>query len=155
MMFKLRLLFVLLFFCGVATHAMADPEDMTISTWDPGCEHTMTTNHFELAPGQIVEIPLDLTGCSNAPEGVLIFGYNTMKNSSLQLTVRDKIRLTVVADGQLQEKTQEWNSESGYLYIAGSNLRQADLSPRPLVIYAQNMNRKKTLKIRLRASAIW
>ena len=149
---KLRLLLVLLFAFGIVTHAMADPEDMVVSTWDPGCEHTMTTNHFELAPGQSVEIPLDLTECVDTREGMLFFGYHTTKNSSDQLTARDKIRLTVVGDGDGREMPQEWSSDSGYLYIAST---KEEATPTAFIIYAENMNRKKTLKIRLRASVIW
>lgn len=29
---------------------------MEVSTWDPYCEHTMTTNHLELAPGQYCDL---------------------------------------------------------------------------------------------------
>jgi hypothetical protein len=156
MKFKLRLLLVLLFAFGIVTHAVADPEDMAISTWDPGCEHTMTTNHFELAPGQSVEIPLDLSACADPYEGMLFFGYHTTKNSSRQLTARNSIRLTVVASGQETLTEQEWSSDSGYLYIAFSNATAAAISnPTGYVIYAENMNKKKTLRIRLRSSAIW
>ena len=152
---KLRLLIVFLFVFGIVANVMAAPEDMVVSTWDaPTCEQTMTTNHFELAPGEVVEITLDLTGCVDDHEGMLFFGYNTKKNSSRQLTARDKIRLTVVGTnptvGLELEAEQEWvyNSDSGYLYIGTSN-------PTYFVIYAENINQKKTLKIRLRSSAIW
>lgn len=150
---KLRLLIVFLFVFGIVTHGIAAPEDMEVSTWDaPDCEHTMTTNHFELAPGESVEIRLDLTGCGEPHEGMLFFGYNTTKNSSRQLTARDKIRLTIVGTNPIvDERTteqEEWSSDRGYVYVSGSN-------PTYFVIYAENMNQKKTLKIRLRASAIW
>ena len=154
---KLRLLIVFLFVFGIVANVMAAPEDMVVSTWDaPACEHTMTTNHFELAPGEVVEIRLDLTGCVDEHEGMLFFGYNTKKNSSRQLTARNSIRLAVVASGQETLTEQEWSSDSGYLYIAFSNATAAAISnPTGYVIYAENMNKKKTLKIRLRSSAIW
>ena len=152
---KLRLLIVFLFVFGIVANVMAAPGDMVVSTWDaPTCEHTMNTNHFELAPGEVVEITLDLTGCVDEHEGILFFGYNSKKNSSRQLTARDKIRLTIVGTnptvGLEQETEQEWvyNSDRGYLYIGTSN-------PTYFVIYAENINKKKTLKIRLRSSAIW
>ena len=152
---KLRLLIVFLFVFGIVTPVMAAPEDMEVSTWDTSnCEHTMTTNHFELAPGQSVEIILDLTGCGEPHEGMLFFGYNTTKNSSRQLTARDKIRLTIVGTNPLvdlertTEQEWEWNSDVGYVYVPSSN-------PSYFVIYAENMNQKKTLKIRLRGNAIY
>lgn len=152
---KLRLLIVFLFVFGTVTPVMAAPEDMAVSTWDaPYCEHTMTTNHFELAPGESVEIPLDLTGCNELHEGMLFFGYNTTKNSSRPLTARDKIRLTIVGTNpqlKLERTTEqewEWNSDVGYVYVPSSN-------PTYFVIYAENMNQKKALNIRLRGNAIY
>ena len=139
---KLRLLIVFLFVFGIVANVMAAPEDMVVSTWDLGCEHTMTTNHFELAPGEVVEITLDLTGCVDNYEGMLFFGYNTTKNSSRQLTARDGIRLMVVGTNQ------EWSSDNGYLYIT-------DLESNTVLFYAENVNKKKTMKIRLRSSIIW
>ena len=139
---KLRLLIVFLFVFGIVANVMAAPEDMVVSTWDLGCEHTMTTNHFELAPGEVVEITLDLTGCVDNYEGMLFFGYNTTKNSSRQLTARDGIRLMVVGINQ------EWSSDNGYLYIT-------DLASNTVLFYAENVNKKKTMKIRLRSSIIW
>lgn len=151
---KLRLLIVFLFVFGIVTPVMAAPEDMEVSTWDTSdCEHTMTTNHFELAPGESVEIILDLTGCGEPHEGMLFFGYNTTKNSSRQLMTRDKIRMTIFGTNPLVddlERTtgEEWISDVGYVYVPGSN-------PTHFEIRAENMNQKKTLDIRLRASAIW
>jgi hypothetical protein len=62
----------LLLAVAFATTAVAAPKNqtetdattaMTYTAWDPGCEHTMNTNHFDLAPGQSVEVPLDLSLC--------------------------------------------------------------------------------------------
>jgi hypothetical protein len=55
-----RLLFSLFMLTSICMVLTARAEDMTVSTWDVGCEHTMTTNHFDPAPGVSVEI--------NAPE---------------------------------------------------------------------------------------
>ena len=141
-----KILIVILFVLfGSVGHSVAAPEDMEVSTWgDPGCEHTMTTNHFELAPGESVEIPLDLTFCVDSREGVLFFGYNTTDTKSRQLTRRNKINITVYD----RDSEQQWSSDNGYLYILGSD-------PAAYVMYVENMNRKKTLKIRLRSSVIW
>lgn len=142
---SVKILIVILFvLLGSAGHSMAAPEDMEVTVWDIGCAHTMTTNHFELAPGESVEIPLDLTYCVSTPEGVLFFGYNTTDTKSLQLTRRNKINITVYD----RDSGQQWSSDNGYLYIVGSE-------PVVYVMYVENMNQKKTLKIRLRASAIW
>lgn len=130
-----------IFLC-LTTLATAEPEDMTVSTWDSGCEHTMTTNHFELGPGQSVELDLDLSGCR--PErlgGLLYFGYKTTRNSSKPLTTRDKIRLTLV------------NNDTGETIVStdGSIFSQVD-NPGGCRLYAENVGRKTT-KIRLRSSA--
>lgn len=120
----------------------AAPVPMSYTTWDPGCEHTMNTNHFDLAPGQSVAIDLDLGNCY--PEqlgGLLYWGYYTTKNSSNPLSARNNIRLTLI------DKTTgyETSSDDGSLFIEASNTRYH--------LFAENMNARKTLKIRLRSSS--
>jgi len=118
---------------------------MTVSTWDPGCEHTMTTNHFELAPGESVEIDLDMLGCAiypDAPKGILYFGYYTTKTSSRGLSEKHNVRLTLI-DGGGHETT----SDSGHIYSEVP-------APETCKLYAENMNHKKTVKIRLRSSLL-
>ena len=123
----------------------AGAADMLVQTWDPdmGCEHTMTTNHFELAPGERVELDLDLTGCTADQMGMLLyFGYHTTKTRSRPLSAKNKIRLTLV-DEQTRE---EFVSDSGSVLVDAAR-------PGRCKLYAENMNRTKTLKIRLRSSA--
>lgn len=140
-----RLLLVLPVLIGFASLASAAPEDMTVSTWDPGCEHTMTTNHFELAPGESVKIDLDMLGCSiyaDSPKGLLYFGYYTTKTSSRPLTQRNNVRLTLV-DGNGHETV----SDSGSIYAEVA-------APEACELWAENMNHRKTVKIRLRSSLL-
>lgn len=140
---KLVLSAIAVFIAGIAVPAMAGVGDMEVATWDsPSCEHTMTTNHFVLAPGETAELTLAQGSCDQR-EGTLFFGYKTNKTHSRQLTSRDNIRFTVV-DGDTGE---EFSSDSGSLFVAGQ--------PSSCVLYAQNMSRNKSLKIRLRASILW
>jgi hypothetical protein len=140
---KLILSAIALFIVGIAAPAMAGAADMEVSTWDsPSCEHTMSTNHFTLAPGESVAITLAQGSC-DAREGVLFFGYKTTKTRSRQLTSRDKIRLTVVEP----DTGLEMASDSGSLFMAGEAAS--------CTVYAENMNKKKSVNLRLRASILW
>jgi len=121
---------------------VATLSQMTYTTWDPGCEHTMNTNHFDLAPGQSVEIDLDLTLCY--PEqlgGLLYWGYYTTKNSSEPLSTRNNIRLTLIDN----TTGYEVSSDDGSLFTNASNTTYS--------LFAENMNSRKTLTIRLRSSS--
>jgi hypothetical protein len=123
----------------------AGAADMLVQTWDPdtGCEHTMTTNHFELAPGEKVELDIDLSGCTADQMGMMLyFGYHTTKTRSRPLSSKDKIRLTLVDD----QTGEEFVSDSGSVLIDVAQ-------PGRCKLYAENANRNKTLKIRLRSSA--
>jgi hypothetical protein len=127
----------------LSTLVMAAPDDMTVTTWDYGCNHTMNTNHFELAPGESVEIDLDLLGCyMDQPKGLLFFGYYTTKNSSKPLVERNNVRLTLV-DGNGNEIV----SDSGSIYTEVP-------APEQCKLYAENTNHRKTVKIRLRSSLL-
>ena len=126
----------------LSTAAIADPEDMAVSTWVDGCEHTMTTNHFELHPGQSVELQLDFRQCSqDRLGGLLYFGYKTTRNSSKPLTARDRVALTMI------DNTTQHRSDSA----DGSLFSQLD-SPTMCTLIAKN-NGRKTIKIRLRANS--
>ncbi len=121
----------------------ATAEGMAVFTWDPGCNHTMTTNHFELKPGEKVRVELDLTGCDEKSlGGLLFFGYRTTKNSSRQLTRRDKVRLTMV-DSFTGARSE---TEQGYLLSEVFNPTRCEL-------YAENTDPRKAIIIRLRASS--
>jgi hypothetical protein len=130
---------------GIYSPALADAGDASISTWeDPdGCEYMMTTNHFELAPGEAVEFPVDLVSCPPGKlGGFLYFGYRTTRNSSDPIRERDRILLTCtdLATGQ------EASSEGGALYL------EIDQST-SFMLRAENRNRKKTIKLRLRSQS--
>lgn len=146
-----RLLFALLLIVGISTNATAGPEDMEVTTWNHAdteyaqstatCDEEMNTNHFELAPGEGVEIDLDLNGCNEDQlGGFVFFGYRTTKNSSQLLTTRDNILLTLDAGNG------EVVSESGSIYVENEE-------PTSIKLTATNMNHKKTITIRLRAKS--
>lgn len=140
---RLKQLSTSLILLALSTFVMASPEDMIVSTWDYSCNHTMNTNHFELAPGESVEINLDMLGCyMDQPKGLLFFGYYTTKNSSKPLLERNNVRLTLV-DGSGNETV----SDSGAIYTEIS-------SPEQCKLYAENTNHRKTVKIRLRSSLL-
>jgi hypothetical protein len=134
---------VALFAAALIAPATAGDAYMTVQTWDIGCEHTMTTNHFDLVPGQSVEIHIDLSIC--APDqlgGLLVYGYKTTRNSSRQLTRQDNVLFTVVDETSRSESS----TPDGYLML---QLAQ----PTRLVIYAQNTSRTKPITVRLRSKS--
>ena len=134
-----RTLSVALLFLSVTAAAQA--EEVDVFTWYGACEEVMSTNHFELAPGEPVGITVDLTAC--APEqlgGFLFFGYKTTKNSSRPLTSKDRIRLscTDLSTGEAV------SSDSGSIYLEVAE-------PSAFLLEAVNMGRKTTT-IRLRSN---
>lgn len=119
-------------------------EDMTVQTWTGDCAQTMTTNHFELAPGESVSIEIDLSGCSAAELGkMLYFGYKTTKNSSKHLRSRDGVKLTLRDDTGGQ-----------YMESVGGSLFTDIAGPTKCVLTAQNTDRRKSVTVRLRSSII-
>ena len=142
MIARINIAFPLFLTLLLASNAGAEPEDMVVSTWDPGCERTMTTNHFELGPGESVQIELDLSGCNSDRLGSLLyFGYRTKRNSSRPLVPRDRMRLRVVDNSSGTSASTD----------DGSIVAQLD-RPSRCTLYAENIGRK-TIKIRLRSSA--
>ena len=140
---KLVLTAIVVFLAGITAPALAGAGDMEIYTWDtPTCEHTMTTNHFVLEPGETAAITLQQGTC-DAREGVLFFGYKTSQKSSRPLTDRDNVRLTVVDTAT----EAEFSSDSGSLFMGGESAS--------CVLYAQNTSRNKAIKVRLRAATLW
>ncbi len=130
---------------GFASTAIAE---MEVSKWYAGCESTMTTNHFDLAPGEVTEpIYLDYSNCSDAEKGtLLVYGYSTTKTSSRQLQPRHNIRLTAVpADESVGTESV---SDDGSLAIDIPNAEQG------CWVYAENMNKRKSIKLRLRAQLL-
>jgi len=139
----LKLLGFAVFLLAFNSQIIASPDDMVVTTWDYGCNHTMNTNHFDIAPGESVEIDLDLQGCYIVePKGLLFFGYYTTKNSSKPLVERNNVRLTLV-DGNGNETV----SDSGAIYTEVS-------APEQCKLYAENLNHRKTVTIRLRSSLL-
>lgn len=127
----------------LAISAVAGAAEMEVRTWSGTCERSMTTNHFELAPGEEIELDLDLSGCSNADLGkILYFGYKTTKNSSKHLTTRDRVELTMRDAGQREVLSS----------IGGSILTDV-ANPTTCYLTARNTGRKP-VTIRLRSSVI-
>jgi hypothetical protein len=127
-----RALAVAFVFLGAATAPHAG--EMDVFTWYGACEELMSTNHFELPPGESVGINVDLTECT--PEqlgGFLFFGYKTNKTSSRTLTSKDRILLTCT-DLRTGETV---SSNSGSIYL------EVD-EPGGFVLEAVNMGRKTT-----------
>jgi hypothetical protein len=124
---------------GIAADAM------TVQTWDPalGCEHTMTTNNFQLAPRGSVEVDVNLSACPTEKlGGLLYFGYNTTKSWSRPLTSSNNVRLTLVN----VQTGEEIVSDSGAIYIEMSG-------PGGFRLFAENMSRTKSITVRLRSSS--
>ena len=143
---KIRYFFAL---SGVFFAAPAVADDMVTYTWDPGCNHTMTTNHFMLAPGQEVEIYVDLSQCTDEQIGsLLLFGLHTTRNRSRQLTSKSKIRLmmsAVYASGNLGPQE---HSDTGSLLVDVASVQAQGCNLR-----AKNMGRKE-MKLRIRSQLI-
>jgi hypothetical protein len=139
---KMLVAAIALFMVGITAPALAGVGDMQVYTWDtPTCEHTMTTNHFVLEPGETAAVQLQQGTC-DAHEGVLFFGYKTGQKNSKPLTSRDNVLLTVVDNTGLEAA-----SASGSLFMAGE--------ASSCTLYAQNTSRNKSIKVRLRAATLW
>ena len=111
---------------------------MTVYAWDPGCQHTVETNNFDLAPGAAVEIQVDLTQCSPAQlAGLLFHGYAPRNSGSDALTRRHNVRLRVVSDAGL-----DVFSDEGYVFTQIP-------APTRVTLLAENLNLRKSLAIRL------
>jgi hypothetical protein len=131
----------------IATPAVS--EDVVTYVWDPGCNHTMTTNHFMLAPGQDVKVYIDLSECSDEQIGsMLFFGYNTTKTRSRQLSAKDKVYLSMTGVYETGNFSATEHSASGSLLVDMASMRAKGCH-----LMVSNMNRKE-LKIRLRAQLI-
>jgi hypothetical protein len=124
----------------VATGARAsDPPH--VMTWDPGCEHMMSTGYFELPPGQSVEIPLDFSQCAPEQLGdLIVYGYRLGKNSAPQLTARDNVRFTVTE----QATGATTSSDTGYLVTPLATTGYC-------VLRTQNISQRKSLTVSLRS----
>jgi hypothetical protein len=139
---------------GLGTPERASAVDAFVTNYGyPGCEHSISTNHFYIAPGEVFEFWVDLSQCTPSDlGGVLFFGYKTTKNQSRQLEIRDGIALKILDPATREEIDYElyggYNGagrlEHVYMQMAG---------PGKLLLSAENTLRRETLKIRLRVES--
>ena len=145
----MKLQYILALLCLLATSAHA--EDMVVHVWDPGCNHTTASNWFTVAPQQLTQkIYVDLSKCTEEQMGsLLFFGNYATKTSGRQLSSRHKVRLYMSALDGYGNVIQESSSDDGSILadVASFNSRGCWLT-------AQNMNRNKEIRIRLRAQLI-
>lgn len=131
--------------------ALAAPEDMVVTSYGyEGCDHTVSTNHFDLAAGEVAFMSLDFSQCR--PEdlrGLLYFGYNTTRNSSRPITLKDKVELRI-----LDPVTGEEINYEDFDGIGGGNFAFIQLATGgPMLFSATNVNRGKPRRVRLRVSS--
>jgi hypothetical protein len=134
---------------GFAAAAHASAADMVVyDNGYPGCDWSVETNHFELAPGESTYFEVDMSNCTEEfMGGAMYIGYKTTKNSSRPLESRDGISLAMhdVATGE----------EIDYAALDGYNgagkMEQCFVvceTPHSFFLSATNTGRK-TKKIRL------
>lgn len=131
--------------------ASAQAEEMAVYNWDPGCNHTTATNWFDVPAKQGTQtIRVDLSGCSEEQIGsLLFFGNYAAKTSGRQLSSKHKVRLHLSALDIHGNVIAQMTSDSGSILADIAHLD----SPACLLV-AENMNRKKDIRIRLRAQLI-
>jgi hypothetical protein len=129
----------------------ANAEEMSVYVWDPGCNHTVSTNWFDVPAGQqTVEIHVDLSGCSKEQVGsLLFFGNYAGKTSGRQLSSKHKVRLHLHALDGYGNKMSPMVSDTGSILAD-----VAHLDSQTCVLVAENLNRKKDVTIRLRSQLI-
>ncbi|MDH3647267.1 MAG: hypothetical protein OER80_10870 [Gammaproteobacteria bacterium] len=144
---KIRHLVALCYLFG----ATAQAEEMDVYVWDPGCNHTTATNWFTVPASEGTQsILVDLSGCTEEQIGrLLFFGNYATKTSGRQLSSKHKVRLHLSALDSFGNVITQMTSDSGSILADVAHLN----SPACLLV-AENMNRKKDVKIRLRAQLI-
>ena len=153
---KIRSLFLLC--CLFATSAQAqEPLEPVVYRWDSVCNHTTSTEYFVLPAYSRAKIEVDFSGCDESQLGsLLFFGNYATKTSSRQLSSKHKVRLHLTglySSKNVAEPTISSDSGSILADVAQITAGDALNSPR-FVLVAENMNRKKDIKIRLRAQLI-
>jgi len=145
---KIRSIFALTILVFASAPAVAD--DVGTYVWEDGCNHTMTTTHFMLAPGAEVTVDIDLSKCDDAQmDSLLFFAYVTGKKRSRQLTSKDRVRLSMYGvDAVGKAVTETATSSNGSLLVDVATVR-AD----GCVMTVKNNNRKE-LKLRLRSQLV-
>jgi len=129
----------------------AQAEEMAVYVWDPGCNHTTATNWFDVpAQTRTQQIYVDLSACSEEQIGsLLFFGNYAAKTSGRQLSSRHKVRLHLSAVDTHGNIIAQMTSDSGSVLADIAHLG----SPGCWLV-AENLNRKKDIRIRLRAQLI-
>jgi hypothetical protein len=140
---KLHGLLVSCLLFAIPSTALAGAEDMQVYAFgEPGCEYMMSTNVFELGPGESVMIELDVSECTPQQLGTfLYYGYSIKgKKKSVPLTSDDNVRLTCTDTTSLDET------------ITGGGPILMELeSPTVFTLSAKNM-RRRGMKVRLRSN---
>jgi hypothetical protein len=109
----------------------------------------MTTNHFMLAPGMDAKVYIDLSECSDAQIGsLLFFGYKTTKTRSRQLSAKDRVQLSMTAVYESGNFSTPETSAAGAMLVDVASLRAKGCH-----LMVRNKSRKE-LKLRLRAQLI-
>lgn len=140
---KLKYMLVLVLLCGAGAQA----EEMVVYRWNDVCNYSTSTNWFSVAPGQTATIEVDLDGCTEKQIGsLLFFGNYAAKTSGKQLSSKHKVRLQLTALYSSGNVAAQMTSDSGSVLAD-----VAHLDSTKCVLVAENMNRKKTVTIRLRA----
>ena len=153
---KLRFIIPLVCLFAVAAQAQ-EPLEPLVYRWDDVCNHTTATEYFVLPSHSRAMIEVDFSGCDESQMGsLLFFGNYATKTSSRQLSSKHKVRLHLT--GLYSSKNfgeQTISSDSGAILadVAAVAARDALNAPR-YVLIAENMNRKKEIRIRLRAQLI-
>lgn len=142
---KIRYLVALTCLMAAGTQA----EEPIVYRWDDVCNYSTSTNWFALAPQESATIEVDLAGCTKEQIGsILVFGNIAKKTSGKQLSSKDKVRLHLAGFYSSGQPAVEMGSTSD----SGSILADVAHLDAPIcVLTAENMNRKKTVTIRMRA----
>lgn len=145
---NIRYVFALSFLAFASAPAVAD--GVVTYVWEDGCNHTMTTSHFMLAPGAEVIVDIDLSKCDEAQmDSLLFFAYKTTKTRSRQLTAKDRVQLSMyAADASGDAVSETATSSSGSLLVDVATVR-AD----GCVMTVKN-NSRKEMKLRLRSQLV-
>ena len=144
---NIRYVFALSFLAFASAPAVAD--DIVTYVWEDGCNHTMTTNHFMLAPGSEAKVEIDRSKCTDAQIGsLLFFGYNTTKTHSRQLSAKDKVQLSMSAVYDSGSFSPPETSVTGAMLVDVASFRAKGCH-----LKVKNNNRKE-LKLRLRSQLI-
>ena len=153
---KLKVLIALSMLFAASAQAQ-EPLEPVVYRWDDVCNHTTATEYFVLPPQSRAMIEVDYSGCDGSQMGsLLFFGNFATKTSSRQLSSRHKVRLHLTglySSKNVAEPTISSDSGSILVDVANIAARDALNSPR-YVLVAENMNRNKDIRIRLRAQLI-